>query len=189
MPLQFYKPNAKITGSAVSVSFNSKDEAMYIQFIKQVGYNTEKKLGSFKGGDKANFKFSLTEVGGMIDALERNVACPMYHGVGSNSARINFQPYIAKDGDQKGFSLSITKVVEGQNDIYRIGFTFPEMRLLKEYLQFILDHCFSAIYSADKKKFEELKKKKESLPVEEEIQPNQEAPDPWKGEESPDDDF
>ena len=46
--LQFYKPNAKNTGSACSFSYNKNDKALWVNFIKQSSWNGQTKSGTFK---------------------------------------------------------------------------------------------------------------------------------------------
>ena len=198
MPINFYKPTQKVTGAACSFSFNSKEECVFIQLIKQVSYNAGKRLGTFNGGEKINLKFSMTETAGMIDALERNVAYSMFHTTAVAKTGINFEPYMDQVTlTQKGFSLKIHQTA-GENKIgFLLGFTFPEMALVKEYLKFSLEHCFTAIYSADKKAFADNLKKKEATAAQVAIkpevvpepQPTAVEADPWGGENNPDDDF
>lgn len=185
MGLKFYKPTQKNTGAACEFSFNSKESCLFIGLVKQIGYDQSKRLGSFKGGEQARFKFSLTEIAGMIDALNRNAEYPMFHSSEAAKSVITFKPYLDMNtNQQKGFSLSISKTSGEEKLSYRIGFTFQEMELIKRYLIFSLEHCFSAIYSADKKKAEQYKKTKEKEPTE-----PTDSKDPWGGEENPDDDF
>ena len=205
MGINFYKPTQKITGAACSFSFNSKEECVFIQLIKQVSYDAGKRLGTFNGGEKINLKFSMTETAGMIDALERNVAYSMFHTTPVAKTGINFEPYMDQVAlTQKGFSLKIHQTA-GENKIgFLLGFTFPEMALVKEYLKFALTHCFTAIYSADKKAFaDSLKKKEEAATSASKAAPKtkqpeaapeptaqaEESKDPWGGESNPDDDF
>jgi hypothetical protein len=188
MGLQFYKPNSRNAGVALGITFNSKDAAVYLEFIKQNGWNNETKNGVFKGGEKGNVKLSLPEVGGFIDTIE-TVLSPIlhtvveegkkptvikpqsrnfsgYHTVNNNSTKIAFLPYTDKGtGELKGLSLSVKKTTTGENPVdlsFLIGFTFAEAVLLREYLKFALEHVFSAIYSADKKQAEDYKKKKDA---------------------------
>ena len=60
--LQFYKPNSKSTGSACSFSYNKKDKALWVNFIKQASWNDKTKSGTFKGSGpdkKANSKLAF----------------------------------------------------------------------------------------------------------------------------------
>ena len=75
--LQFYKPNPKVTGSACSFWASTTEKAVFGSFIKQDGWNTKSRTGSFnKNKDnpkaKAIVKFSVTEAASLIDAISRN---------------------------------------------------------------------------------------------------------------------
>lgn len=203
MGLSFYKPNTKNTGCACQVSFNSKDEAIYFEFIKQVAWNAETKNGSFKNGEKANVKFGLHEVGNIIAIIEQTIV-PTYditsanapvssndifgesdEGEKSTGTQMNLvssqklseystyhdgqkqkvQIKFASYGKPKvaGLALGITKIDAEdatKKTQFSVPFTFGEAIVLREYLKFALGHCFTAIYSADKKKAEEYQKKK-----------------------------
>lgn len=186
MPLQFYKPTPSNTGFASAISFNSKENCIYIQFIKQVSYDAQRRIGSFKGGKRNNFKFSLNEVGAMIYAIENTTKCSFFHSSKDATSAINFGPYALKDTQEiKGFSLMITKTIGEEKDICKIGFTFGEVTLLREYLKFCLDHCFSAIYSSDKKKYDDYKKNEASnkkAPKTPEAEEAADEGDPWPEE-------
>ncbi len=167
MGLQFYKANAAAKGSATSLSFNSKDRALYISIIKQTSWNPTNRTGTFKGGQQCNVKFSLSEVGEFIAALKNNSEFKAFHSSASGTTQISFAPYIDKQEIQKGFGLKVysTKGTEKTNFI--IGFTFGEMEALSEYFKFVLNHFFSAIYSEDKKKALDKKKNAEEVLPEE----------------------
>lgn len=153
MGLQFYKPNQKNTGNACSFSVNAKDFALYANFVHQTG----PKL--FKGGKQCAVKFSMYEVGGLIDTIEKGREFKGYHKLPNGSQIINFKfgPYYAGEGDDKkfkGFGLSITRSdaedSSAPKETFSIGFTPGEAVTLREYLRFTLGHIFNAIYSADK---------------------------------------
>ena len=78
MSLQFYKPNAKSTGTACSFWRNSEDNTFWVSLIKQDSWNSKTKTGSFsKNKDnpkkRAIVKFSDLEVAGFIDAIEVDI--------------------------------------------------------------------------------------------------------------------
>lgn len=206
MGLQFYKPNSKNAGAACGVSFNSKDEAIYLSFIKQTSWNEKEKTGSFKGGEKCNVKFSLFETGSMIavitqalspvyeiasqgavsksddlleDAPEQSDGLSLissgkpsefqaFHTGANQITKIKFAPYYKEKGAKKilsGIGLSVSK--EDTKDSskkvgYSLGFSLGEATTLKQYLEFGLEHCFTAIYSADKKAALDRKAQEES---------------------------
>lgn len=150
--LPFYKPTKSVKGSLANFSFNSKGEkkGIFIEMVKQTGWDNQSSTGSFKNGDKVNIKLSLIEAAALIRAIEQNTAAAekgFYHSSAKGSATINFSPYV-RDGKQIGFSLAISKQ-EGTSDRknFLIGFDFNECQLLKEFLRFSLDHVFSGMYS------------------------------------------
>lgn len=161
--ISFYKPNPKSTGCACSFKADTKldsSKGLFIDMIKQVSWDGTKRTGSFKGGEETSLKFSVTEVGDMLNALETNTAAfpqfnkdaGAYHTSQSGSAMIRFCPYIDKENVQKGFSLSVSKKEEGKEKKFLIGFTFAEMSVLREFLKWTLERIFTANHSAEKKK-------------------------------------
>jgi len=150
MMIQFYKPNPSVKGSACSF-WMTDDKALMSSFIKQDSWDSARKRGSFsKNKDnpkaKALVKYSQVEAGGLIDAIERNVLWSAYHSSKNQIVKVNFGPYMdKKTGEQKGFSYAVNK--EGKEDStdkvsFIIGLTFPEARLLKEFLSALLQKTF-----------------------------------------------
>ncbi len=150
MMIQFYKPNPSVKGSACSF-WMTDDKALMSSFIKQDSWDSARKRGSFsKNKDnpkaKALVKYSQVEAAALIDAIERNTTWSAYHSSKNQIIKINFGPYIdKKTGEQKGFSYAVNK--EGKEDStdkvsFVIGLTFPEARLLKEFLCGLLQKTF-----------------------------------------------
>lgn len=146
--MQFYKPNGSNTGNAVGFNFNSKEGALHAQFVKQTGPK------SFKGGKKFNLKFNATEIGAFLNCIERGRGEKLFHQSEKGSTSIELKEY-AKSDTKNGFTISVNpRANEGEEKPQSYGFWFDakEARTLKEYLQFVLDHFFSAEYSEDKKR-------------------------------------
>lgn len=213
MGLTFYKPNSSNKGHGCSFSFNSKDQSIYVDFVKQMTWNPNTKIGTFKDGVSCTIKLNMSEVGSMIDVIERSTVPDSnlfrlissekddglggvetvmtkqlvstasaklsefsnYHGgegKSNQTVQIKFAPYFSGEA-YKGLSLSVVKS-DPQDSTSKVsfvmGFTIGEAITLREYLKFALTHCFSAIYSVDKKNFEEYQKRlleqeeKESAP-------------------------
>lgn len=176
--LQFYKPNKSVKGSAASFSLNSKKGSVFVQIIKQTGYDEAKRLGSFKDGKQVSIQLNQIEIGAIIDVLEHQTEFKTVHKTEKFTTGINFTPYI-KDGKQLGYGLSVNRS-EGENkDSWLIGFNFHEAVVVREWLKFALEHIFTADYSADKKKAEEYLKKNEGKQEQkrEEPTPKQEPED------------
>jgi len=149
--ISFYKPNSKNTGTACSFSVNSKEGSVWSSLIKQSSWNEGTKTGSFSDNKdnpqkSARVKFSITEVAGLLEALDKNVEFSAYHSSDKQVTKIRFSPYI-KDEKQVGFSYSVNK--ESKENIenkqsFLLGFYFNEARLLKEFLTHALQSIFKA---------------------------------------------
>lgn len=147
--LHFYKPNAKVTGTACSFYLNKNDNSFFSTLIKQDSWNSEKRIGSFQKNKnnpskKVNIKFSLVEIAGIVDAIESNREFSGYHG-SNQIVKFKFGPYMRGD-EQVGFSYSAIK--ESKEDStdktnFLIGFYFPEARLLKEHLLHLIKESFT----------------------------------------------
>jgi len=145
--IQFYKPNSKNTGSACSFSYNKKEKALWVNFIRQVSWNTESRNGTFKGAapdKKAYSKFSVTELAGLVHAIETNGEFGNFHGTKERNTTFKFSPYV-REGSQVGFSFSLNQSNSAENvkKSFIIGFTFAEGRMLKEYALTVLKNYFT----------------------------------------------
>jgi hypothetical protein len=86
----------------------------------------------------------MTEVAGLLEALDKNVEFSAYHSSDKQVTKIKFSPYI-KDDKQVGFSYSVNK--ESKENIenkqsFLLGFYFNEARLLREFLVHALNSIF-----------------------------------------------
>tara|TARA_Y100000361_G_scaffold153006_1_gene173780 strand:- start:334 stop:906 length:573 start_codon:yes stop_codon:yes gene_type:complete len=145
--IQFYKPNSKNTGSACSFSYNKKDKALWVNFIRQASWNAESKTGTFKGATpdkKASSKFSVTELAGLVHAIETNGEYGNFHGNKERNTTFKFSPYV-REGNQVGYSFSLNQNNSQENlkKSFIIGFTFAEGRMLKEYALTVLKNYFT----------------------------------------------
>lgn len=147
--IQFYKPNAKMTGSACQFYLNYNDSSFFSTLIKQAAWDANKKTGSFQANRKdpmknVIIKFSPLEIAGLLDSIERNVDFKGYHSSSQQVVQFSFGPY-TRDGEQKGYSYSVSK--QGKEDStqkasFLIGFYFNEATLLKRHLEYLLDKHF-----------------------------------------------
>jgi hypothetical protein len=166
--ISFYKPNSKNTGTACSFSVNSKEGSIWSSLIKQSSWNEGTKTGSFSDNKdnpqkSAKVKFSITEVAGLLEALDKNVEFSAYHSSDKQITKIKFSPYI-RDDKQVGFSYSVNKEskenVENKQS-FLLGFYFNEARLLREFLVHALQSVFKT------QEVEAIKKFKNSKPNQE----------------------
>jgi hypothetical protein len=163
--IQIYKPNKSNTGHAIRASVNSKDGVLYINFIKQTGYDEARHIGSFKGGTSASVKFNIWEIGALIDSFSRNQQYKSIHTSPGKTVNISAGPYSLDKSDPSkisGYGISISvKAEKMENPIkFSIPFNFGERQVFIEYLKFALNKAFSASHSAEKKEFEKRSKEK-----------------------------
>tara|TARA_Y100001963_G_C6750892_1_gene434164 strand:- start:405 stop:923 length:519 start_codon:yes stop_codon:yes gene_type:complete len=148
--IHFYKPNAKVTGTACSFWYNTNEKSFFSSMIKQASWDSSKRQGSFVKNKQVPdknviVKFSAAEIGGILDSIETNREFSTYHSSKNQITKIKFGKY-ERDGKQIGFSYGVNK--ENKEDStdkssFIIGFTFGEARLLKQYLMKALDSSFS----------------------------------------------
>ncbi len=161
--MKFYKPNAKSTGHAIGLEFNSKEGALFAQFVKQTDWNADTKKGSFQGGAKFNIKLNATEIGAFLNCIERGRGEKLFHQSEKGNTSIELKQYVSND-IKNGFTVSVNpRANEGEEKPQTFGFWFneSESRTLKEYLQFVLYHFFTAEYSADKQRRQEYAAKRD----------------------------
>ena len=173
--MQIYKANKSNRGCALSLSFNSKEGALFTQLISQVSYDENRHIGSFSGGNKVTIKSSVAEVGNFIDVFTRNVEYSTVHrGQNGDMTQIWLSPYLVGEGDakiQKGFGLRVSKKTkDGQELKLLMPLNFGEAAALKVYFDFFLRHVFSAEYAEAKKQY---KDRQDSKPKSKEIAPTQ----------------
>jgi hypothetical protein len=151
--IQFYKPNAKITGTACSFWGNS-DGSLMVSLIKQAKPPKQNPFAENKNNPNKRViaKLSLIEVGGILDSIEFSREWSSFHNSENQQLQLKFTTYEA--GKNKGFSLSIyrqDKTDSNNKGSFAIGFTYAEARYLKEFLSYSLVKNFE-------KKDEEFKK-------------------------------
>lgn len=157
--MQLYKPNSKKTGSACSWSFNSSHKktledgrtvgglySVYTQLIKQTSWNDQTKRGSFKGGDKINLKFSVWEVGEMINTFKNYGECKFFHKSEDTSSQISIK--YAEDRNQ--FALSVS---QGDKKFF-LPISIGESNAIIIWLENALIHIFDGQHSEQKKLIE-----------------------------------
>jgi hypothetical protein len=150
--LNIYKPNPKVTGTGLSLQASDRDGKLYLNLIKQSGWNDQTKKGSFiankdKPGASAVLKFNQMEAGALIDAIENMTTASFYHVSPSKSTRILFAPSnIQKEKAPNCFVLTINQAEtedSSKKTNFLIPFTFAEARVIKEYLIHYLHKSFS----------------------------------------------
>ena len=189
-----YKPNQSNKGHGLGLQFNSKEEVLFLNLIKQNGFNANGK-GKFNGGKQVTVALGAHEIGGILAVID-GLKSPIYasekatlkpkrhkqeyhHESEKQSLKISFSAYEDKDsGEVKGLSISVLQTVKenSEKNSYSFWAGLDESYLIEEYLKFVLGHFFSADYAEDKKKRAENykegapKKKEVATPKEEKVE-------------------
>lgn len=167
--MNIFKSSKSIKGCAAGISFNSKEQCLFIQLVKQTSYNEETRLGSFAGGEKVTIKSSKAEIGSLLDVLRRNVPYSTVHRSRDAMTQIYFEPYFivnneTQQKEHKGYGLRVIKKSQDKESKFLMSFNFGEAELLRSYLNFALDHMHGAEYAAEKKRYsDKLGKKKDDV--------------------------
>tara|TARA_R100000152_G_C6779349_1_gene210907 strand:+ start:2734 stop:3219 length:486 start_codon:yes stop_codon:yes gene_type:complete len=147
MIVQYYKPNSKNTGCAVSFDIgpNNKNQepCVYVRAVKQHSWNQAKRTGSFSENAKdpeksLSIKLNEIEVGGLIHAIEKYKDFSAFHSYEDNKTSISFKPYQKKDGTD-AFSFGITR---NSSNKFGIGVEISEAYGLREFLKFFLQELY-----------------------------------------------
>lgn len=196
MSFQLFKPNNSNKGHGLGLQFNSKEEVLFLNVIKQNGFNANNK-GKFLGGKQVTVALGAHEIGGILAVID-GLKSPIYasdkatlkpkrrkqeyhHESEKQSLKISFSAYEDKDsGEVKGLSISVLQTLkaDSEKNSYSFWAGLDESYLIKEYLKFVLGHFFSADYAEDKKKRAE--NFKEGAPKKDKAAEPAKAPEPAK---------
>jgi hypothetical protein len=200
MSFQLFKPNGSNKGHGLGLQFNSKEEVLFLNVIKQNGFNANNK-GKFLGGKQVTVALGAHEIGGILAVID-SLKSPLYktdkatlkpnrrkqeyhHESAKQSLKITFSAYEDKTtGEVKGLSISVLQTVKegSEKNSYSFWAGVDESYLIEEYLKFVLGHFFSADYAEDKKKRAE--SLKEGAPKKDRAAEPAKAPAPEKQDDA-----
>lgn len=150
MPLTFLKPKDLVKGAGLSCSFNSKGENIKISLIKQnleIGKEIDSQK-AFENGKSISVDLSLAEAGGLclfLNGVENEYVIKKIGIAGEEKS------FVFSKVENKGHKVTFFEKSEVNENKISFGLTDPEKFILIKYINFSLDHIFSAIYSQDKK--------------------------------------
>ncbi len=167
--VELFKPNSKSTGSLVSfkVSQDKKNgkAIMWINAVRQSGWNPATKTGSFSGNakdeaNKINLKFSEFELSGIAKALDTKCSASpdqtlsFFHknqaGV-TTSIKLTYSEKEFKGKLMKGFYLSLSR---GGSDNFGIGIGLEnDAPRLSNYIRNIVGVIDEINYKEELRKF------------------------------------
>jgi len=161
--LEFYKGGKTIKGAATSFTVASKKSTIFVNIIKQTGYNEQTHRGVYQGGIQHSIALGAHECAAIINTIESNEPYETVHPSEKYTSTIKFEKY-EKDGKQLGFGLKIFRSEKGNEtkENFLIGFSFQEAVLLREWLRFALEKIFSAWYAEAKIQATEYQNKQEA---------------------------
>jgi hypothetical protein len=153
--IRIYHPSKSGKGFAMSIQDSNQNDCVFATLIKQSGWSEETKTGTFAASreDKNSIttvKFNDLECAALLNVIERGQPFSSFHS-GDIEKGIQFTPWFPKvaEGEksiQKGFSFSITlnpNDATTKNSFY-IGLSYPEGRLIREYLINCLNSHFNS---------------------------------------------
>ena len=143
--IQFYKANAKVSGTACSFSVNPKDKSVYASLIKQKSWDDKTKTGRFDANSKCITKLNIMELGAIINAIDTKTDWSAYHGTQTRATKMNFSPY--SQGGNEGFNFRVTADSKEDSEnkaTYSMGFRYGEADALKQYFIFSLNAIFQS---------------------------------------------
>lgn len=140
---KFYKPNKSNKGHLFSFNLGKAKEdenlALYLEGVKQNGWNEETKNGTFKDGAKISVKFNEFEIAQFLNTIETDFAedLKLYHSFGDSGTQIFFS---AKEYQGKiGYVLTVMR----KEERFSMAFSKAEVLFLREYFKFVLTQIFS----------------------------------------------
>ena len=165
MSIQIYHPNKNNTGFACSFSQSSKDNAIFATLIKQSTWDQKNQIGTFSASrndplKQVNVKLAQVEAAAILDALDRGREFSTVHDGDKQLKAIRFNQWMNKvsEGEkpsQRGYSFSIAvtdKEDSSAKNSFYIGLTFPEGRLIREFLIHALNKSFQKQENLPEKK-------------------------------------
>ena len=140
--IQFYKPNAKVTGTACSFYMNQQDGSFFSTLIKQASWDAKRRIGKFDKDKKAIIKLSQLEIASLMNAIDSKVEFKGYHKSSQQVVQFSLAPSSKVEG---AFTYSVTK--EASDDStnktsFFLGLYANEAILLREHLQYLLHESF-----------------------------------------------
>jgi hypothetical protein len=163
--IHFYHPNKAVKGFACSFWRSDRHGDLFATLIKQSGWDTSLKRGTFKASlddpnKRITIKLSEIEAAGILDCIENNRPFNSFHSFDDFPKSISFIPWMTTpasiDGEeaksvQQGFSFAVTvsnKADASAKNHFYIGFTYAEARYLAEFLLHYLRTTFRRTPSA-----------------------------------------
>lgn len=138
MQVSIYKPNAKLTGSAMSLKLSYDRDCVYLNMIQQSTWNDETKKGGFKENAEnpaksLSSKINTEELGGILAALNSFGEWSAFHQYKDDKTQFSMKKWDRSSMNKPdAISFGVTK-----NGSLKIGTYFEqkEIEVLKVFCQ------------------------------------------------------
>lgn len=158
MSCQIFGPTKSSTGGAIFIESSPENEAFFIKFVKQSGWNEETSKGIFVDGENFRLKFGMSEAAGIIRAVQTNGEWNFFHTFDESKSSGRFSFYSKTYTDAKGvertkegFGFSAKK---GEIEV-KVGVSTSDAQMIALYLTNALNKMFDLNMAEDKRKQQE----------------------------------
>lgn len=135
-PLPFYHPKSDNTGLALSFSYNSSEDKLYLNILKQTGWDQTAQRGTFGGEDKKVVKFSQIEAAAIAKTIQDRLRFGTIHKF--NGITNTFSIFPLNDS----FALDIKHETENTGVTFSTNLSTGESYLLKSYIDAAIQESF-----------------------------------------------
>lgn len=136
-PLPFYHPAPENKGLAVSFSYNSSEDKLYLNLLRQTNYDPETQRGLFGGEDKKVVKFSQIEASEIAQVLQSKGDFHAVHKFNVTTNTIALTATLNHD-----FLLKIKQDIGGNVENFETVLTRGEANLLRLYIEAAIQESF-----------------------------------------------
>lgn len=136
-PLPFYHPAPENKGLAISFSYNSSEDKLYLNLLRQTGYDEETRRGFFGGEDKRVVKFSQVEAAEIAQVLQSKGDFYATHKFNATTNTIALTATLNLE-----FNLKIKQDVGGHIEHFETALSRGEMNLLRLYIEAAIQESF-----------------------------------------------
>lgn len=136
-PLAFYHPAPENKGIALSFSYNSSEDKLYLNILRQTGWDNDLKRGTFSGEDKKVVKFSQKEAATIAFCISEGSFFSTQHTFNNIQNEIALTPSETLD-----YELNIRHIVDGNATVFTTDLDIGESHLLKLYIENAIKESF-----------------------------------------------
>ena len=156
MSRTYFKATKDVKGAIVNFyHFVSDGEARFVlTTVKQNGWNEQKRVGSFSGGQRLNVTFNLNEIGDIANHLRtRKNPFSFYHSTnnGITSGNITYKERTVGEGDRQKVVGAFTIYLKQDNNIVSSSLTLGEADDLLAYINYCRNQIYSTLDQAEAK--------------------------------------